>query len=112
LLRTYTKYERFLPPVDVRIAMQPMNDGYTARAVAAGSDSPPNGGLGASLAFLALIMVPLLVASSPVASAGLLAGGVAVVALGRSLARHLDSGTVREISLPGLGTVEYRFTRA
>ncbi len=88
-----------------------MNDGYTARAVAAGSDSPPNGGLGVSLAFLALIMLPLLAASHPLASAGLLAGGVALVALGRSLARHVDRGTVRTISFPGLGTVEYRFTQ-
>jgi len=92
--------------------MQPMNDGYTARAVAAGSDSPPNGGLGVSLAFLALIMLPLLIVSYPLVSAGLLAGGVAVVALGRSIARHVDRGTVRKISLPGLGTVEYRFTRS
>ncbi|WP_435075431.1 hypothetical protein [Halorubrum sp. HHNYT27] len=92
--------------------MQPMNSGYTARAVAAGSDSPPNGGLGVSLAFVALIMVPLLVASSPVVSAALLAGGVAVIALGRSLVRHVDTDTVREICLPGLGTVEYRFTRS
>ncbi|WP_280586778.1 hypothetical protein [Halorubrum sp. Boch-26] len=92
--------------------MQPMNDGYTARAVMAGSDSPPNGGLVVSLAFLALIMLPLVAVSYPLASAGLLAGGVALVALGRSLARHLDRGTVRKLSLPGLGTVEYRFTRS
>jgi|AntRauTorckE6833_2_1112554.scaffolds.fasta_scaffold02358_9 hypothetical protein len=92
--------------------MQPINDRYTARAVAAGSDSPPDGGLIASLAFLALIMVPLLGASYPLVSAGLLAGGVAVVALGRSLVRHVDGGSVRTVSLPGLGTVEYRFTRS
>ncbi|MFW6318226.1 MAG: hypothetical protein ACOC06_07155 [Halorubrum sp.] len=92
--------------------MQPMNDGYTARAVAAGSDSPPDGGLGVSLAFLALITGPLLIASSPLASAGLLAGGVAVLAAGRALARRVDDDTVREISLPGLGPVEYRFTRS
>ncbi|WP_241662509.1 hypothetical protein [Halorubrum depositum] len=91
--------------------MQPMNGGYTARAVAAGSDGSPDGGLVVSLAFLALIALPLVVASFPLVSAGLLAGGVALVALGRSLARHVDRGTVREISLPGLGTVEYRFTR-
>nr|WP_094557063.1 MULTISPECIES: hypothetical protein [unclassified Halorubrum] len=92
--------------------MQPMNGGYTARAVMAGSDSPPNGGLVVSLAFLALVALPLVVASYPLASAGLLAGVVALVALGRSLSRHVDRGTVRTISLPGLGTVEYRFTRS
>jgi hypothetical protein len=92
--------------------MQPMNDGYTARAVAAGSDSPPNGGLVVSLAFLALIMLPLAVASYPLGAAGLLAGGVAAVALERSIARHADRDVVRKISLPGLGTVEYRFTRS
>lgn len=91
--------------------MQPITDRYTGRAVTE-SDRHPDGGLTGSLVWMALVAVVLVVASHPVASAAVLAGSVAVLALARTLVRHVDTDTVRRISLPGLGTVEYRFTRS
>lgn len=91
--------------------MQPIIDSYTARLMTE-PDRRPDAGLTGSLVWMGLVAVALLVASYPVASAALLAGSVAVVALARTLGRHVDTGTVRQISLPGLGTVEYRFTRS
>ena len=91
--------------------MQPITDSYTAR-LTIGPDRRPDGGLTGSLVWMGLVALALVVASYPVASAAALAGCVAVFALGRTLVRHVDTGTVRKVSLPGLGTVEYRFTRS
>ncbi|WP_241686119.1 hypothetical protein [Halorubrum amylolyticum] len=71
-----------------------------------------DGGARASLAFLAFLGLAVLVASYPLVSLGVLTGVVALVALSRSIARHVDRETVGRVSLPGVGTVEYRFTRS
>ncbi|MDZ5812193.1 hypothetical protein U4E84_12660 [Halorubrum sp. AD140] len=91
--------------------MQPILDQYTARTLAPGAGSPSDGGLIASLAFLAFLALALVAASYPLLSAGALALAVALAISARSLARHVDPDTVRRVSLPGIGTLEYRFTR-
>ncbi|TKX55601.1 hypothetical protein EXE42_03820 [Halorubrum sp. SP3] len=78
-----------------------------------GSESPPGSRspLG-TLAFLALIVVPFVAFAYPVASVALLTGTVALAVLSRSVLRTLRrrSGRVQTLTLPGLGTVEYRIT--
>lgn len=77
-----------------------------------GPNVGPEGSLRGSVAFLALVAVAILAASYPVASLVALAGVVALGALVGSLARHLNREVVGHVTLPGLGTVEYRFTRS
>ncbi|MFW5917701.1 MAG: hypothetical protein ACOCRD_04755 [Halorubrum sp.] len=93
--------------------MQPITDGPAVRSLASDPDASPDASPVVSLAFLALVALPLLVASYPVIVTGLLVGVVAVAALSRSLAGRIGRhrGRVRQFRLPGLGTVEYRFTR-
>jgi len=78
-----------------------------------GSDSPPSPRtpLG-TLAYLTLIIAPFVAFAYPVATVALLAGTVALGILSRSVLRTLRrrSGRVRTLTLPGLGTVEYRIT--
>ncbi|AZQ15004.1 MULTISPECIES: hypothetical protein [Halorubrum] len=71
----------------------------------------PEGSLRGSVAFLALVAVAILAVSYPLASLVALAGLVALGILARSLARHVNREVVGHVTLPGLGTVEYRFTR-
>lgn len=79
----------------------------------AGSESPPAGRspLG-TFAYLALVVVPFVALAYPVATVALLTGTVALAVLSRSVLRTLRrrSGRVRTLTLPGLGTVEYRIT--
>ena len=68
-------------------------------------------------AFVALFFVfyaPLIAVSNPALSAAALAGSVVVIVTYRSIDRHLSrqQGTHRTIDVPGLGTIEYRFTRS
>ncbi|WP_424015663.1 hypothetical protein ACOZ35_06905 [Halorubrum xinjiangense] len=78
-----------------------------------GSESPPAGRspLG-TLVYLALVIVPFLAFAYPVATVALLTGTVALAVLSRSVLRTLRrrSGRVQTLTLPGLGTVEYRIT--
>ena len=78
-----------------------------------GSESPPGSRspLG-TLAFLALVVAPFVAFAYPVATVAFLAGTVALAALSRSVLRTLRrrSGRVQTLTLPGLGTVEYRIT--
>ena len=78
-----------------------------------GSDSPPGSRspLG-TLAFLALVVAPFAAFAYPVAAVALLTGAVALAVVSRSVLRTLRrrSGRVRTLTLPGLGTVEYRIT--
>lgn len=94
--------------------MQPTDIGSAAHVRSVGDIAPSSGGssLG-SLVFVLLLALPFFVASYPLLPVALLAGGVAVVVLSRTLARNLRQhhGAVRRLTLPGLGTVEYRFTR-
>ena len=78
--------------------MQPTSIGSAAQNRSIGPDAP----------------LPFLVVAYPQVAVGLLIGGVAVAALSLSLAAHVrrHRGTVRRVTLPGFGTVEYRFTRA
>lgn len=95
--------------------MQSTSIGSAAQHRSIGSDDPSAEsslfGLGG---FVALLALPFLVVAYPLVTAALLIGGVAVAALSRSVVDHVrrHRGTVRRIILPGLGTVEYRFTRA
>lgn len=93
--------------------MQPINDGPAVRSPASDRDASPDASPAVSLAFLALVALPLLVVSYPIIVTGLLTGVVAVAALSRSVAGRIvrHHGRVRQFTLPGLGTVEYRFTR-
>lgn len=94
--------------------MQPTDIGSTAHVRSVGDVAPSSGTspFGA-LAFVLLLTIPFFVAAYPLASIALLTGGVAAVVLSRSIARNLrqHGGAVRHLTLPGLGTVEYRFTR-
>jgi len=95
--------------------MQSPSIGMVAQNRSTGPDSPsPDGSSKGIVAFLALLTLPFLVAAYPLVAVGLLVGIVAVVALSRSLAARVrrHRGAVRRVTLPGLGTVEYRFTRA
>ncbi|KOX95699.1 hypothetical protein [Halorubrum tropicale] len=78
-----------------------------------GADSPPGSRspLG-TLAFLALLVAPFVAFAYPVATVALLTGTVALAVVSRSALRTLRrrSGRVRTLTLPGLGTVEYRIT--
>ena len=78
-----------------------------------GSESPPAGRspLG-TLVYLALVIVPFVALAHPVATVALLTGTVALAVLSRSVLQTLRrrSGRVRTLTLPGLGTVEYRIT--
>ncbi|MEZ3163101.1 hypothetical protein ABNG03_01025 [Halorubrum sp. RMP-47] len=78
-----------------------------------GSESPPAGRspLG-TLVFLALVIAPFVAFAYPVATVALLTGTVALAVLSRSILRTLRrrSGRVQTLTLPGLGTVEYRIT--
>jgi len=78
-----------------------------------GSESPPAGRspLG-TLVYLALVVAPFVALAHPVATVTLLAGTVALAVLSRSVLRTLRrrSGRVQTLTLPGLGTVEYRIT--
>ncbi|EMA59077.1 hypothetical protein C469_10621 [Halorubrum lipolyticum DSM 21995] len=89
-----------------------MTNDFPAAGRSPGPNVAPEGIVRASFAFLALIAVGVLVAASPLVSLVVLAGVVALGVLARSLARHVDRETVGRVSLPGLGTVEYRFTRS
>ena len=84
-----------------------------ARRRPVGSESPPaaRSSLG-TLAYLALVVVPFVALAYPVPTVALLTGTVALAALSRSVLRTLRrrSGRVRTLTLPGLGTVEYRIT--
>lgn len=94
--------------------MQPTDIGSAAHVRSIGDLAPSSGGspLG-SLVFVLLLALPFFVASYPLLSVALLTGGVAAAVLSRSFVRNLrrHHGAVRRITLPGLGTVEYRFTR-
>ena len=72
-----------------------------------GSDSPPGSRspLG-TLVFLALVLAPFVAFAYPVAT-------VALAVLSRSVLRTLRrrDGRVQTLTLPGLGTVEYRITK-
>jgi membrane protein implicated in regulation of membrane protease activity len=78
-----------------------------------GSKSPPGSRspLG-TLAFFALVVALFAAFAYPVATVALLTGTVALAVLSRSVLRTLRrrSGRVRTLTLPGLGTVEYRIT--
>jgi membrane protein implicated in regulation of membrane protease activity len=78
-----------------------------------GSRSPPGSRspLG-TLAFLALVLAPFVAFAYPVATVALLTGTVALAVVSRSVLRTLRrrSGRVQTLTLPGLGTVEYRIT--
>ena len=68
-------------------------------------------------AFLALFFVfyaPLVAVSNPALSAAALAVSVVVIVTYRTIDRRLSrqQGTHRTIDVPGLGTIEYRFTRS
>jgi Flp pilus assembly protein TadB len=65
-----------------------------------------------TLAFLALVFAPFVALTYPVATVALLTGTVALAVLSRSVLRTLRrrSGRVQTLTLPGLGTVEYRIT--
>ncbi|WP_123619693.1 hypothetical protein [Halorubrum sp. CSM-61] len=89
-----------------------MKDGLPAAGRSPGPNASPAGSVRGSLAFLALIALGVLVAAYPLASLAALTGVVALAIFARSLARHVDRETVGRVSLPGLGTVEYRFTRS
>ena len=89
-----------------------MKDGLSAAGRSQGPNVSPDGSVRASFAFLALIALAVIVAAYPLVSLGVLAGVVALAVLARSLARHVDRESVGRVSLPGLGTVEYRFTRS
>jgi len=91
--------------------MRPMTTGYPAAGRSPGPNVAPDGIVRASFAFLAVIAFGVLVAAYPLVSLGVLAVGVALAVLARSLARHVDREAVGRVSLPGLGAVEYRFTR-
>lgn len=94
--------------------MQPTDVGSAAHVRSVGDTAPSSGTspLG-TLAFVLLLAIPFVVASYPLASITLLTGGIAAAVLSRSIARNLrrHGGAVRHLTLPGLGTVEYRFTR-
>ena len=92
--------------------MRSMTYGPSAAGRSPGPNVAPAGSVRGSLIFLGLIALGVLVASYPVVSLVVLTGVVALAALARSLVRHVDSETVGHVSLPGLGTVEYRFTRS
>ena len=91
--------------------MQPMKDRFSAAGRSPGPNASPAGSVRASFAFLALVALVVLVAAYPLVSLAVLTGGVALAIVARSLARHVDRETVGRVSLPGLGTVEYRFTQ-
>ncbi|ELZ42979.1 hypothetical protein C463_10255 [Halorubrum californiense DSM 19288] len=78
-----------------------------------GRNSPPGSRspLG-TLAFLALVVALFVAFAHPVATVALLTGTVALAVLSRSVLRTLRrrSGRVQTLTLPGLGTVEYRIT--
>ncbi|MGM0446954.1 MAG: hypothetical protein ACQERM_01710 [Methanobacteriota archaeon] len=78
-----------------------------------GRESPPAGRspLG-TLVYLALVIVPFAAFTYPVATVAFLAGTVALAFFSRSVLRTLRrrSGRVQTLTLPGLGTVEYRIT--
>ncbi len=95
--------------------MQPTSIGSAAQHRSIGSgDQPPGSSPQGLAAFVALLTLPFLVVGYPLIAAGLLIAGVAVAVLSRSLVDHVrrHRGRVRRVTLPGLGTVEYRFTRA
>lgn len=92
--------------------MQSMTYGPSAAGRSPGPNVAPAGSVLGSLVFLGLIVLGIVAASYPVASIVVLTGVVALAILARSLARHVDSETVGRVSLPGLGTLEYRFTRS
>lgn len=77
-----------------------------------GPNTGPEGSLLGSLAFLALIALLIVAASYPLASLVVFTVVVALALLARSLVRHINREVVGRVSLPGLGTVEYRFTRS
>ena len=81
------------------------------RSISSASPPAPRTPLG-TLAYLALVIVPFAAFAYPVATVALLTGTVALGALSRSVLRTLRrrSGRVRTLTLPGLGTVEYRIT--
>lgn len=94
--------------------MQPTDLGSTAQNRSIGHvTGPMHRSLKGSLAFAVLLALPFLVVAYPVAAVALVAGGVAFAALSRLLVDRVrrHRGSVRHITLPGLGTVEYRFTR-
>jgi hypothetical protein len=92
--------------------MQSMKNELSAAGRSPGPNASPAGSVRASFAFLALIALGVLVAAYPLVSLAVLTGVVALAILARSLARHVDRETVGRVNLPGLGTVEYRFTRS
>ncbi|WP_239638609.1 hypothetical protein [Halorubrum saccharovorum] len=92
--------------------MQPMKNGPSSAGRSPGPNASPDGSVRASFAFLALVALGVLVAAYPLVSLGVLTGVVALAILARSLSRHVDRETVGRVSIPGLGTVEYRFTRS
>lgn len=75
--------------------------------------APRNRSITGSLAFAALLAVPFFIAAYPVAAVALVAGGLALAALSWSIGRRVrrHRGAIRHLTLPGFGTVEYRFTR-
>jgi hypothetical protein len=114
LLKTYLEYERYISAEYVPVSMHPTTIGSAADRHTSGSGvlstgSSPKG----TAAFIALFTLPLFIAEHPLAAVALLISGVAVAAISRSIADHVrrHRGSVRHLTLPGLGTVEYRFTR-
>ncbi|WP_418286795.1 hypothetical protein [Halorubrum sp. DTA46] len=94
-----------MQPTDLRSAAQNRSIGHDA--------APMKRSLKGSLAFAALLALPFLLAAYPVVAVALVAGGVALAVLSRSVADHVrrHGGSVRHVTLPGFGTLEYRFTR-
>lgn len=95
--------------------MQPTDIGSDAQHRSNGPDVPPTDRSAVGIAaFVTVLTLPFILAAYPLIAVGLLVGGVAVAVLSRTLVAHLrrHRGTVRRVTLPGLGTVEYRFTRA
>lgn len=67
-----------------------------------------------SFALLVLFSLGLVAVAYPLVAVGLLLVGVTGIVLLRRLVRYVarHRGSVRRATLPGLGTVEYRFTRS
>lgn len=75
--------------------------------------APRNRSVTGSFAFAALLAVPFFVAAYPVVAVALVTGGLVLAALSWSIGRRVrrHRGSIRHLTLPGFGTVEYRFTR-
>lgn len=95
--------------------MQPTTIGTTAQPRSIDdATSADTRSLTGTAGFLVLLTLPFIAVAYPLLAVGVFAGGVALAALSRivaaSVRRH--RGAVRRITLPGLGTVEYRLTHS